>query len=243
MNKYQRLIVVVAAIDLLILVLVPPFQDIPLARGALPSLAGFFPLVVAYPTRPIFAELLALELIFVAANALTAWLKVRSQGSHDLPPIRIGRGIAAFVAVNLGIVLLFPPYQQYNMLARDIGASFDSFYFVFGGRSARPLFGPLLYLEIIFIVINALAIYLLFNTVRRAADQREEALLTLADHLDPDALAHLTAEMRAEAAAREVDRQLAHFGRREGERRQTTTPPSGAAERRDGNDRRHESKH
>lgn len=211
MNKYQRLIVVVAAIDLLILVLVPPFQDAPLARGALPGLAGFFPLVMSYPARPIFGELLALELIFVAANALAAWLCVRSQGSHDLPAIHIGRGIAAFAMVNLGIVLLFPPYQPYNMLARDVGASFDSFYFVFGGRSGRPVFGPLLYLEVIFIAINALALYLLFNTVRRAADQREEALLALAEHLEPNALAHLTAEMRAEAAAHEVERQLAQL--------------------------------
>ncbi|MGE4449291.1 MAG: hypothetical protein AB7E15_13440, partial [Azospira sp.] len=69
MNKYQRLVCIVALLDLLLMVLFPPFNNTPLARGALNSFDGFYPLLTQLGHKPIHQELLTLQLMFVAANA------------------------------------------------------------------------------------------------------------------------------------------------------------------------------
>ena len=42
MNKYQRLVVIVAVIDLLVMILFPPFNGRSLVKGTMESFDGFY---------------------------------------------------------------------------------------------------------------------------------------------------------------------------------------------------------
>ena len=214
MNKYQRLVLIVALLDALVMVLFPPFNNVPLTRGALPSFDGFYPLLTHLGKKPIHQVLLALQLMFVAANGLVAWLLLRQEQPQDIPTFRYHRAIGLFAAVNLAIVFLFPPFEPYPSLLRQAASSgFESFYFVFGDRSQRPVFVPLLYLESVFVAVNALACWLLFNAVRRSEDAARRKV-------DEVAARHVDAQLgRGEDRRQQADPDYHEEERRHGERR------------------------
>lgn len=213
MNKYQRLIITVVIIDLIVILLFPPFVERSLAKNAFPSFDGFYFLLSELGHRPIDKPLLSLELLWIAVNALSAWLLLgneRRDSSHVI-------GISLFAVVNLAVICLFPPFEQYNSLLRNTAPGFDSFYFLFGDRSARPLFLPLLQLEIFFVLINALALFLVFSAVQRGEIAEQERAAN-------------------EAAAASLAQ--APLGRKT-ERRHHADPNYRGAERRSGHERRH----
>lgn len=229
MNKYQRLVITVAVIDLIVILLFPPFVERTLAKHALPSFDGFYFLISEFGRRPIDTALLSLETLWLATNTLSAWLLLGPATRETNRESRHSVGIAVFAFVNLTIICLFPPFEQYNSLLRTTAPGFDSFYFVLGDRSARPIFQPLLQLEIFFVLINALALYLLFNAVQRGeiAELERQAAEAEASRrkLQPD---------RAEGSKQ----RLATLGRKE-DRRHQADPGYHGSERRSGHDRRH----
>lgn len=238
MNKYQRIVITVAIIDLIVVLLFPPFVELTLARHSMPSFDGFYFLLAEFNRRPIDDGLLSLEILWIAANALSAWLllglKLRQPDREQQHLL----GIGAFALVNLAIVCLFPPFEQYNSLLRTTAPGFDSFYFIFGDRSARPLFLPLLQLEIFFVLINALSLVLLFNAVQRSEVAAAEAGTATADPViqpveDPEEVA---AQVRR-AAQREAEL-MATLGRK-ADRRHRANPDYRGIERRSGRERRH----
>jgi hypothetical protein len=186
MNKYQRLVIAIAAINALLMILFPPFNSQPLAKGMLPSFDGFYPLFAALGNKLLYRELLTLQLMFVGANTLTAWLVLQSKKHHDdIPEFAFMQGIGCFLAINLAVIFTFPPFEPYQSLLRSAGSTFDSFYFIFGGRSKRPIYEPLLYLECFLIVINALVFMLLFNAVKRSDEATRRNIIRLTEDL-PD---------------------------------------------------------
>lgn len=197
MNKYQRLVIIVAAINVLIMVLFPPFTSQPLSRGMLPSFDGFYPLFSQLGHKPLYKELLTLQLMFVVINTLTAWLVLQSKKHHDdTPEFAFTQGIFWFIAINLLVIFAFPPFEPYQTLVRSDGSSFDSFYFIFGDRSKRPFFVPLLYLECVFVVINGLALLLLFNAVKRSDDATRQKILALTENLPDQTLLEIRAAIQ-----------------------------------------------
>lgn len=105
MNKYQRLIITVAIIDLIVILLFPPFVERTLAINTFPTFDGFYFLLSELGRRPIDKTLLSMELLWIAANALSAWLLVgseRRESSH-------AGGIGLFAFVNIAVICLFPP--------------------------------------------------------------------------------------------------------------------------------------
>lgn len=197
MNKYQRLVMIVALIDALIMILFPPFNSQPLARSMPDSFDGYYPLLSALGNKPINTPLLTLQLMFVGANALAAWLVLQTKVHHqDIPTFRYVEGIGWFVALNLTLIFLFPPFEPYQSLQKNAGSTFDSFYFVLGDRSKRPFYIPLLQLEVMWVMINALAFWLLFNAVKRNEDLARLKILSLAESLPDDQLEKITAEIQ-----------------------------------------------
>ena len=90
MNKYQRIVVIVAAVNIALMLFFPPFLDNPIRRGVMPSFEGFYPLVSAFDGKRIHNELLTLQIMFVVINGL---MRVRpgmqvtpKEGQIDLPP-------------------------------------------------------------------------------------------------------------------------------------------------------------
>ena len=220
MNKYQRLVIAVAIIDALVILLFPPFNDTPLSKTALPSFDGFYPLVSHLGRRPLNTELLALLLLFVAANALTAWLVLFSPWDRPNPRFNFSRGIVVFALVNFAIILLFPPFEPYSSLTRTQVSTFDSFYFVWGSRVQRPIFIPMLYLECMFVAVNALALWLVFSAAERNQASSERAFAAL-----PPEEQQRIQDQRTERALAQIgrgpDRRHRHDARYHGPERRT----------------------
>lgn len=236
-NRYQRLLIIVAVVDILLMLLFPPFNDVPLAFGSLPNFSGFHPLISLWGVKPVATDLLSIQLFFVTANALAAFLCLQGEAHRNFGYMG---GIAWFTAINTAIIFLFPPFEPYPGMFKSAGSSFDSFNFILGGRVSRPIFVPLLYLECVFIAVNALTLWLLFNTVRRGNDARRarrEKLMELADGLNDEQLDHLTADMERKSHA--SGDPTAHEAGRKGERRRRQDPNYRGPERRKGRDRRH----
>lgn len=227
MNKYQRLVIVATLMNALLMLLFPPFLSQPLTRTGLPGFDGFYPLLTHFGQKPIYQELLALQLMFVVINGMVAWLVLQSKKHHgDLPEFACFQGIAWFVAINLAVVLSFPPFEPYQTLQRGVSSSFDSFYFLFGSRSHRAIYWPLLSLECLFILINALGHLLLFGAVKRSDDALRERLLRIADTLPDEAVQALADNLRQQSSSssqqmlgRGDDRRHCLQPRHEGERR------------------------
>lgn len=229
MNKHQRLVITVAIIDLIVVLLFPPFVERSLARHALTSFDGFYFLPFEFGHRAIDTALLNLELLWIAANALSAWLLLGRSGEPEREA-RHNLGIGILAIVNLAIIGLFPPFEQYNSLLRTTAPGFDSFYFIFGDRSARPLFLPLLQLEIFFVLINALALVLLFNAVERSETAGRRSAVTAAPRPPSAEERRLAEQQQAEL--------MATLGRK-AERRHHADPSYRGTERRSGHERRH----
>ena len=161
MNGSQVIVLVAAVLDLAAMLLFPPFNSIPAGR----DVAVFDAFYFAFdpnPNRLINRNLLVLELAWVLANAAIAWvLLLRHVPGRGL----MGRRNATLVfgAVNLALLALFPPFEGYASAARLTGMYFDGFYFAFGDKSGRNLYVPLLYMEVLFLLINCSLLWLLFR--------------------------------------------------------------------------------
>jgi len=199
MNRYQRIVLSLAAINALLMLLFPPFNNLPLARGYLPSFDGFYPLASTWGNKPVHEGLLFLEIVWLSSNTLAAWLALQHRGDEEIPRFRFIAGIGLFAAVNAVLVGIFPPFEPYSGINAS-GGSFDSFYFVFGDRSHRAIFMPLLQLEFLWIAINALSLVLLFSAIERHDNRAREKILHLADELPDEAVIQLAHELEKRAA-------------------------------------------
>jgi hypothetical protein len=230
-----------AAIDILLLLLLPPFLDSPLQRGMPRSFEGFYFLLMAPTGRPIDEPLLTIEILFVVSNALAAWLVLGSKndGSLHLSEMATARGLLVFGVVNLGLILLFPPFEPYSSLTRlTRQEGFDGFYFALGDKRHRHVFMPFLYLEVIFVTINLLTTWLLFSLIRGGTSSADEHLIEVAHHLPPEKVDALIHELEVESVVASHSRE--RLGRQK-ERRLRQDPRYQGPERRSGHDRRHES--
>lgn len=241
MNKYQRVVVIVMAVNIALMLLFPPFLDNPIRRGVLPSFEGFYPLLSAYGVRRIHSELLTLQVMFIVINGLIAWLILdRGAVKGDIPEFRYTRAAGMFVAANIAFIMLFPPFESYSSLAKFEAPTFDGFYFSLGDKRHRHYFIPILYLEITLVIIDSMVVWLLFNTVRRAELAAKEKIIELARALPPEQLAEVTASLRSEYRLIETP-QEPHFGAGP-DRRRRQDPRYRGPERRVGGDRRHKSR-
>lgn len=244
MNKYQRVVVIVAAVNIALMLLFPPFLDSPLRRGVLPSFEGFYPLFSAYGVKRIHNELLTLQIMFVVINGLIAWLVLDRQAvKGDLPEFRYTRAIGIFLLANLALLLAFPPFESYASLLKYDAPTFDGFYFVGGDKRHRNFFIPILYLETTLVVINTLVIWLLFNTVRRAELFAKEKILELAQALPPEQLAEVSKTLSYKAIHPEHGeaQQEPQLGAGP-DRRKYQDPRYRGPERRKGGDRRYKTR-
>ncbi|MCK9389831.1 MAG: hypothetical protein M0Q22_15755, partial [Sulfuritalea sp.] len=73
------------------------------------------------------------------------------------------RTILALVAINLVLVLLFPPFEFFSAITKAALPTFEGFYFLFGDNSQRQIVTPILYIEVALIVINGALLWLLFR--------------------------------------------------------------------------------
>lgn len=161
MNKYQAITILVAAINLLLLLLFPPYDYLSYAHNNVPSFDGFLFVFGDHANRRINDNFLAIEVIIVLVNATIAWLLLGERARLRRRPDR-QHLVLLGVALNLLLALLFPPFQDHYTGSDALLPSFDGFYFLFADNSSRVLITPVLWLEVVFILVNGAMFWLLF---------------------------------------------------------------------------------
>ncbi|MBI4290183.1 MAG: hypothetical protein HY661_01730 [Betaproteobacteria bacterium] len=175
MNRYQWITIAVAVVNLLLVGLFPPYDYVPATRGIAPSFDGFYWAYGDHGSRVINSGFLQLEIFVVCANAAIAWLLLRTNPNKDEGRRVDWQRVVLFgVGLNLVLVLLFPPMQNIVAVTRALLPSFDGFYFIFGEHGKRAIVTTILYLEVIFILVNGALLYLLFNKAKTVDLSREE---------------------------------------------------------------------
>ena len=161
MNKFQTITVAAAATNLLLLLLFPPFEYLGYAHNNVPNFDGFLFVFGAHAGRRINDNFLAIEMFIVLINTAIAWLLL---GDRMRLRRRLDRQNLVLIGVglNLLLALLFPPFQDRYTGSEALLPSFDGFYFLFADNSSRVLITPMLWLEVVFILINGAMFWLLF---------------------------------------------------------------------------------
>lgn len=166
MNNAQRIAAAATVANLALLLLFPPYDYVSLQRGNIPTFDGFYFAFATHQNRKLNESFLALEIIVVLINACIAMLLLRN------PPVRKRRrhssnrqqkAVLALVAINLVLVLLFPPFEFFAAINKAALPTFEGFYFLFADNSQRQLVAPILYIEVALIVINGALLWLLFK--------------------------------------------------------------------------------
>jgi len=166
MNNAQRIALVLVVANLALLLIFPPYDYISLQRGNIPTFDGFHFAFGSHQSRVVNANFLALEIIVVLINACIAMLLLRN------PPVRQRRSpggnrqqraVLALVAINLVLILLFPPFEFFAAISKAALPSFEGFYFLFGDNSQRQMVTTILYIEVALVIINGGLLWLLLR--------------------------------------------------------------------------------
>jgi hypothetical protein len=167
MNKHQAITLVIAIVNLLLVFLFPPLDYISPARSNVPTFEGFAFAFGEHTGRVVNASFLQIEAFVILANAAIAWLLLRERpretGERKTDWQRV---VLLGVGLNLLLVLLFPPMENYYAVTRAALPSFDGFYFLFGEHSKHTIVTTILYIEVFIILTNGALLYLLFRNTK-----------------------------------------------------------------------------
>lgn len=165
MNRQQIIALAIAAANLALMLLFPPHDYLSLQRGNVPTFDGFYFAFAGQANRVINADFLALEIIVVLINACIAWLLLREHPPGKRAPggNRYQRGVLWLMALNLMLVVLFPPFQNYTAITKAVLPTFEGFYFIFADNSQRQLVAAILYIEVALVLANGALLWLLFK--------------------------------------------------------------------------------
>jgi hypothetical protein len=179
MNKVQRIIIAFALVNLVLVLLFPPYDYISLQQDNIPTFSGFYFYFSSHSNLVINSSFLWLELIVVLINAAIAWLLFRTptvEHKRRFGGNRTQRGVLALIAINLVVVLLFPPFENYSAITKAALPTFEGFYFILADNAQRQLVAPILYIEVALVLINGGLLWLLFkdkgNSEMSAAELR-----------------------------------------------------------------------
>lgn len=180
MNKRQALLLAFTAGNLLLLLLFPPFDVYALAGSKIPVFSGF----EFYPRRSarmvVNFSLLYLEILAVLINACVGLLLLRDKtAAPGRYPGRLQNATLIFVAANLTVIVLFPPFESVFALTNATLPTFEGFYFVFSRRANHVIVTTVLYLEVILVLLNGALFWLLFAEKRAEQPVIPAAIMAL----------------------------------------------------------------
>lgn len=180
MNRYSNIVLFGALANILLLMMFPPFDVVSLTDRGMRFFDAFHPVFSVPPNRVLNADILFFAIYGVVGNALIAFVLLSRE--RPVAPRHI---VLAMAFVNIMVVLLFPPFEAFPWAGRRTVGSFDGFYFAFGDKSGRSIFMPMLTIELIYVLANACAFWLLLGLRERssAADPGAMTLLAQSDAL------------------------------------------------------------
>ena len=164
MNRNQKVALAVAAANLIIILLFPPYDQYSIATSKLPVFAGFHPAFLAPPYSEINTSVLWLEALVVLVNAGIAWLLLQDKPALATRKwIGLQNATLIFTGVNLVLVLLFPPFESVYAITKAAIPTFEGFYFIFSQKPSHIIVTSLLYIEVSFILVNGALLWLIFK--------------------------------------------------------------------------------
>jgi len=164
MNRHQAIVLAVLAANLVVMLMFPPHDSIALGRGGGETFDAFYFALERHYNKVVDSNLLLLELYWVVINAAIAWLLLRDRPRGDTPLMSARSGVMVLTVVNLVLIMLFPPLENYASTLRAGGSYFDGFYFIFGDKWQRHFYIPLLYMEVLWVLINGALLWLLLRS-------------------------------------------------------------------------------
>ena len=174
MNSHQKNLLGVLAVNVLLVLLFPPFDSLSIGFGGPRGSATFDAFYFVFDrqfNKVVNTNLLLLELGWLLTNGALGWVLLRNY--NRATATMSARNAAILVAViNIVIMILLPPFENYASALRVSGTYFDGFYLLFGDKWQRHFYVPLLYLEIFWVLINVAVVWLLFRD--REAEQASE---------------------------------------------------------------------
>ncbi len=181
MNRLQWITVALAVLNLALVGLFPPYDYVSPSRNNVPTFDGFYWILSDLGSRVLNVNFLQLEIFVIAMNGAIAWLLLKERPKERRDGSRHGvdwqKVVLVGVALNLLLVLLFPPMENYYAVTRSALPSFDGFYFLFGDHGARTIVVQLLYIEVVFVLINGAILWLLFRKTGEMTDAQRAKLL------------------------------------------------------------------
>lgn len=183
MNRGQTIALAIAAANLALLLLFPPFDQHSIAISRIPVFAGFNFVFAPLPRAQINSSVLTLEVMVLLVNAAVAWLLLRDRPPSAAPRRRVSfqNAVLVITAVNLVLMLLFPPFESVFAVTNAALPNFEGFYFIFSQKPNHTIVTTVLYIEVIFILINGGLFWLIFKD-RRSAQLTPAQIQALSAH-------------------------------------------------------------
>jgi hypothetical protein len=180
MNRNQAIALAIAGANVVLIMLFPPFDIYSIATSKMPVFGGFDFTLKRNQYMVVNTSLLWLELFVVLINAGIAWLLLATETSDGKPRrISLQHATLIVVAVNLVVILLFPPFESVYTLSKATLPGFEGFYFVFARQPNHVIVATVLYLEVAFILVNGALFWLIFRARDPAMMTAEEAYQAL----------------------------------------------------------------
>lgn len=179
MNRHQTIALVVAAVNLLLILLFPPVDQYSIAATKVPVFAGFHLVFATPPNSVINTGVLWLEVMVVLINTGIAWLLLRDKAAGTARRrLSFQNAVLIFTGANLVLTLLFPPFESVFALTNATLPTFEGFYFIFFQKPSHVIVTSLLYMEAVFILVNGGLLWLIFkpNTSQELAVEEARAL-------------------------------------------------------------------
>ena len=171
MNLKQKILIWVGAANIALVWLFPPFDSFSFTDATALIFEGFHYRFAHEVNEVINGNVLFLEIVVLLVNTGIGWLLLRDAGKviGTKDKFNYQNAILLVVAVNLTVILLFPPFQFYYAVTGTLLPTFQGFYFIFMAGPMLTIVTPILYLEVVFVLFNGAVLWLLFNRV----DERE----------------------------------------------------------------------
>ena len=178
MNRNQSIALAIAVANLVLISLFPPVEQYSIASSTVPVFAGFYFITHKPPLSTVNVDLLTIEIIVVLVNLAIAWLLLqdRPRGARSRN-LSLQHASLLFTGVNLVLMLLFPPMESVFALTKAAIPTFEGFFFIFTQKPAHVIVETLLYLEIMFILVNGALLWLIFKERRPPTNQEVAAAM------------------------------------------------------------------
>jgi hypothetical protein len=177
-NLKQKIALWLGAFNLVAILLFPPFDSFSFTDTKWPIFSGFHFRFAHEPNEQINSDVLFLEIVVLLVNIGIAWLLLRDAKNGTVTKGRFNyqNAILLVVAANLTLILLFPPFQFLYAVTSAFLPTFQGFYFIFMAGPMMTIVTPIMYLEVVFVLLNGAILWLLFNRVKERELNPQEAM-------------------------------------------------------------------